>query len=567
MPGVDVENTQVGPFLVIRKLGAHRRHHVYHARQVEQHLDVALKFIRLPPDVEREKALAKINREVVVVKQLDHDNIVKLYGAGVAEETDKVFFAHELIEGEALSAMLARRGRLAADQVIDYGTQIAKALEYLHHNEIIHSKLTTDKVIIQPDGVVKLADLRLNRSRKRRWDAAKRASLETAAYMAPEQLLGEGATPKSDLYSLGVILYEMLTGHLPFQPQTMGQLVRDKKDSKVARVTDHVMTCPGWLDKLVARLIMPDPRRRPHSARAVVMTLEQIRTVDQSKTAAVAEMTSGFSPLTAGRDKSEARRALGIKKTRPKKEAGPLLQSVPFLVGGLVMIAAIIALVMFWPFAADHGELMQRADRLLGSQNHNDWREARGLYERVMSSSDDALATEAEEKYFVARRKSMLHRLDNQGITGLDKPEIRRFHRAYEAQKLGRYDQAIVLYKELVDKYDHENQVAYVYDEAKSRLDQLVVAKQVADSERDELRRLLDEADELQESPAGHRQARAIWRDIVDKYSGNEFLHEIVSRATIGLETQEPETPEGDPGEDQTVPPTSNPADGSSSNP
>ncbi|MGI9515762.1 MAG: serine/threonine protein kinase [Pirellulaceae bacterium] len=554
MPGVDVENTQVGPFLVIKKLGAHRRHHVYHARQVEQNRDVALKFITLPPNVDRERALAKINREVAVVKQLDHDHIVKLYGAGVAGDSNKIFFAHELVEGEALSAMLARRGRLAADQVIDYGTQIAKALEYLHHNEIIHSKLTTDKVIIQPDGQVKLADLRLNRSRKRRWDAAKRATLETAAYMAPEQLLGEGATPKSDLYSLGIILYEMLTGQLPFEPQAMARLVRDKKSRQVARVTDHVMTCPGWLDKLVAKLIHPDPRRRPHSARAVLMTLEQIRAVDQTKTAAAQEMTSGFSPLSAGRDQTEARRALGIKKTKPAKEPGPLMQSVPFLVGGLAMVSAVIALIVFWPFGADHGELMQRANLLLNSQNHDDWRKARSLYESVMKSSDDELANEAEEKYYLARRKSMLHRLDNQGITGLDRAEIRRFYRAYDAQKLGRYDEAIVLYKELVDTYDHDNELVYVYDESKVRLDHLVVAKQQADEVREQLTDALAEAETLAESADGQRDARAIWRDIIDQYSGNQFLHEFVSRATMKLESSNVR-PESQSPPDIAVPP------------
>ncbi len=225
---------------------------------------MALKFIKLPPDVNRDNALAKINREVAVLKKLEHPHLVRMYGAGVYE--DQVFFAHELIEGETLASLLSRRGRLAPDQVIDFGGQIASVLEYLHHNEIIHSKLTTDKLIIDAEGQIHVADLRLNRSRKRRWDAARRATLETAAYMPPEQLLGEGSTPKSDLYSLGVIMYEMLTGKLPFEPESMAQLARDKKSAKVQRVAETVMSCPAWLDKLVRKMILPDPKLRPHSA-------------------------------------------------------------------------------------------------------------------------------------------------------------------------------------------------------------------------------------------------------------------------------------------------------------
>ena len=302
---------------MIKKLGSHRRHNVYHAKQTKQNRDVALKFIRLPADVPHETALGKISHEVQVIKRMDHENVVKLYGAGTYE--DKVFLAHELIDGESLYALLNRMGRMAPDLVVDYGTQLASALEYLHQDELIHGNLTTEKVMITSDGNVKLIDVRLNRPRRRRWDAAKRATLESAAYMSPEHLLGEGSTHKSDLYSLGVLLYEMVTGKLPFEPKTMGQLARDKQANKVQKVTEHVMNCPAWLDKLIMKMIRSDPKQRPYSARAVILTLEQIRTVDQSKQSVVVEMTRGFSALTAGKDRTEARKLLGQKPEKEKR--------------------------------------------------------------------------------------------------------------------------------------------------------------------------------------------------------------------------------------------------------
>ena len=187
-----MENTQVGPFLIVKKLGNNRRQRVYHARQTEQNRDVALKFIAIPPEVEWTKALNKIELEVKELQKLDHPNLVKVYGAGVHEE--RVFFATELVDGESLSAILSRRGKLTPDLVVEYGRQIADVLRYLHHRELIHSKLTPEKILITNDHKVKVADLRLNRSRRRRWDSRRHRELDIAAYMAPEQFT-EGALP------------------------------------------------------------------------------------------------------------------------------------------------------------------------------------------------------------------------------------------------------------------------------------------------------------------------------------------------------------------------------------
>ncbi len=468
-----MENTHIGPFHILEKLGSHRRHNVFRARQTEQGREVALKFINLPPDIDRESVLARVNREVVVLKQLEHPHLVKMFGAGIADDS-RIFFAHELIEGETLAALLSRRGRLAADLVIDYGGQVASVLEYLHHNEIIHSKLTTDKLIVDADGQIHVADLRLNRSRKRRWDAARRATLETAAYMPPEQLLGKGATAKSDLYALGVIMFEMLTGRLPYEPQTMAQLCRDKQSRTVPRVSQTVMSCPAWLDKLIRKSLDPDPKSRPHSARAMIMTLEQISSVDQRQTASAAEITRGFSALSMGADRTAARRALGLRKrvVEPENEL-PLLHSIPVLAGGLLLIAMIVSLYVFWPFGGNPMELKHQADLLLASDDSDDWREARELYTRIMKRSrDEALTAAAEEGYFRSRRKSMLYRLQN-GASPLERPEIRELYAIMEIETAGEWRDAMHRYERLMENIEPLDDMRYVRWEAADRLDRL----------------------------------------------------------------------------------------------
>ena len=153
-----MENTYVGPFLIVKKLGTNRRQKVYHARQTEQNKDVALKFIKLPPTIKWSNALDKIQREVNELQKLQHPSLVKVYGAGVDE--DRIFFATELIEGESLSAILARRGKLTPDLVVEYGRQIAEVLRYLHSNDLIHSKLTPEKILVTQDHKIKISDLR-----------------------------------------------------------------------------------------------------------------------------------------------------------------------------------------------------------------------------------------------------------------------------------------------------------------------------------------------------------------------------------------------------------------------
>ena len=262
-----MENTHVGPFLIIKKLGRSRRQRVYHARQTEQERDVALKFVSISPNVEWVEALDKIQREVNQLQKLKHKNLVEIYGAGVSDD-NKIFFAIELVEGESLASVLSRRGKLTIDLVVEYGQQIAWALRYLHSLDLIHSKLTPEKILVTSDNQVKVSDLRLNRSNRRRWDATKQRELDMAAYMAPEQF-SVGASQKSDFYSLGVILFEMLTGKLPYPLDTMSRMRQEKLNAPVPSVATHLLNCPVWLDKIVSQMLSPDPEKRPHSAHAI----------------------------------------------------------------------------------------------------------------------------------------------------------------------------------------------------------------------------------------------------------------------------------------------------------
>ncbi len=483
-----MENTYVGPFFIVKKLGTNRRQQVYHARQTEQDRDVALKFIAVPPEVAWAKALDKIDIEVKELQKLKHPNLVQVYGAGVHEE--KIFFANELIEGESLSSILSRRGRITPDLVVEYGKQIADVLRYLHQNDLIHSKLTPEKILITGDHKVKIADLRLNRSKRRRWDSRRHRELDIAAYMAPEQFT-EGATPKSDFYALGVILFEMLTGKLPYEPDTMGRMTKMKMNAPVPSAATHVLNCPIWLDKLITQTLQPNPRKRPHSARAIVMAFEEIKKLDSSKKAAVDQMTSGFNALTAGADKSEARRLLGKRPWAQREDEADVsfFQSVPFMIASLLAIVFLVVWMAMPPSAA---KLMKEAQAMLQTDNEDKWSSAREILTDIREGGGP-LADEAEELYFESRQKLLVRHAERNVSNHLQSENVHLFGKAVRMQQDGRDDEAMLIFKQLVSVTSPDSRERHVYYESLARIEAMKNQIEIPDS-IDQLNELIENA-------------------------------------------------------------------------
>ncbi len=468
-----VEKTRIGPFQITGRLGRNRRLRVFRARQVEQGREVALKFIRLSPDVDQSVALHKIQREVDVLKQLQHPHIVRVFGAGV--DGDEIFFACELIEGESLASLLGRRQKLAPDLAVEYARQIAEALQYLHQHEIVHGKLTPDKILIDEHNQVHVADVRLNRAKRRGWDAVERRELDSAAYMAPEQF-EEGACEKADLYALGAILYEMLTGRIHLVPETMARLHHQKLNAPPPSVAAIELDCPIWLDRLVASLVHPDPRKRPHSAQGVVYALDEIRKVDQNLTPVVRQMTSGFNPLTAGADKTEARRLLG-QEPEPVDDT-PIWQRAWFQVAVLV---ALVALIVWGAWPPSNRSLWDRGARLANSSELSELLRAAEYFDRIVErGGPDPLVDQARNELLVTRGRILMTRVQS-GYIGLE-PKTRAFAEAFDAERSGDWDQAEKKYRHLIEQVGNEPGTRHFAVEAEKRIAAIAVQRQMTPS-------------------------------------------------------------------------------------
>ena len=522
-----MKRKSVGPFKILKRLGSNRRHRVFHARQTEQNRDVAIKFVTIPPTVQWDSAIDKIDREVNQLQKLRHPNLVQVYGAGC--DGEDIFFATELVDGESLATILSRRSKLAPDQVVEYGRQICSVLQFLHEHGLIHSKLTPEKIMVTADDQIKIIDLRLNRSKRRRWDAPRRRDLELAAYMAPEQFT-EGPSDKSDLYALGVILYEMLSGKLPYQPDTLGRMQRNKVNSPVPSVATHAMDCPIWLNQIVTEMLAPEPRNRPHSAQAVNLALDEIKNIDATKQAAVSQMAAGFNPLTAGKDKSEARRLLlGKKASKKPANATPLLQRTSVQIVLLCLIAALI-FYLLQPKSDD--QIISQARQMIASQQMVQWSDARILLEPIMTS-DRPLSQEATRLYYDSKLKTLLARSESGKSSSTDSELEKAFVEAVGLEKLGQDDDAAKLLERLIDDAEPAGEDRHVRQAAEQRYASLTEKIQWP-SETEELLEKIAQTEDAKTEAELENAQKALAQLIIQR-TGEDGYGQVVDAAAARI--------------------------------
>lgn len=531
-----MENTRVGPFLIIKRLGKNRRQQVFHARQTEQDRDVALKFIQWPKEIPLEQALEKVQREVARLRELRHENLARTFGAGVHEE--KIFFASEMVKGESLASILTRRGRLATDLVVEYGRQIAEVLRYIQSEKLVLGRLTPEKLMVTSDHKVKLIDPRVSRANRRMWDAPKRPQPEVAAYLAPEQF-NEGPSERADFYSLGVILFEMTSGQLPLEPDNIGRLIRQKKEMAAPSVAEHVMDCPVWLDKMIAQLLEANPKNRPYSAKAIVLAFDEIKNLDATKKGAAAHLAGNFNPLNAGHDKSEAKRVLGTKASSPHELKEPFYQTVPFLAAALMLTAAV---AIWFALPPNSGDLVIRSRSLVESSSPSDWETASASMKRVMESKSK-FSSQAEEIYIEARRKLLLD-LAKRGMksSNFHSPATRTFVDAYALEQDKETEKAKSLYAELVRTVDPAGSKAHIHLEAKDRYKNLAGKIKLPETE-EMLLALVGQAKLARTERELDFAKRILTRIYVEK-SGERDLENVVeaAKATLDLVQQKLES-------------------------
>ncbi|HYG83167.1 MAG TPA: protein kinase [Pyrinomonadaceae bacterium] len=283
MAGAFPPGTRFGRYEIRSQLGVGGMGEVYQASDTKLGRTVALKF--LPSEVASDqKRMQRFTREAHAVSALNHPNIITIHE--IEHENDVTFIATEFIEGVTLRERM-KRGPLPAEEALDVAIQAASALAAAHAKEIVHRDIKPENIMLREDGYVKVLDFGLAKLAENRSTTPEAvtqvhtdvgAVIGTARYMSPEQARGVEVDGRTDIFSLGIVLYEMLAGRSPFEGATNHEVVASILKEEPPPLSDHVERVPFGLQEVVGRALRKDRDERYQTAREM---LDDLRTLKQ----------------------------------------------------------------------------------------------------------------------------------------------------------------------------------------------------------------------------------------------------------------------------------------------
>ena len=256
-----------GRYRIAGLLGRGGMGEVYRATDLTLGQAVALKF--LPPGLGHdERALARFYNEVRIARQVTHPNVCRVYDIGQVE--GQPYISMEYVDGEDLASLLRRIGRLPVDKAVEMARKVCAGLAAAHDRGVLHRDLKPANIMLDRRGQVIIMDFGLaGLSDQVRGDVRS----GTPAYMAPEQLAGTEVTVRSDIYSLGLVLYELFTGKRAFEAVTLDELMELQHRGAPVSVTTLVKEVDPAVERVILRCLSPDPKQRPGSALTIAAAL------------------------------------------------------------------------------------------------------------------------------------------------------------------------------------------------------------------------------------------------------------------------------------------------------
>lgn len=325
-----------GRYRLLDKLGEGGMAEVWRARDTALGRIVALKVLR-PQYSSDPDFLARFRREAQAAANLSHPNIVNVFDIGQAG--DRHYIVMEFVDGQDLKALIRRAAPLPVDRALDLMTQVAEAVAHAHRAGIIHRDLKPQNILVTKDGRVKVTDFGIARAMSAAPATETGVVLGTAHYLAPEQAAGQTTTPASDVYALGVVLYEMLAGRTPFDA-----------DSSVGVAMQHLQETPTSIQQLnprvpasvagvVRRAMAKEPAQRYEDAGVLAGTLRTLREWG--------EQATGAQPAVAPRSPARppATRQAAPPAAQSTAETG--FDTMGVLLG-IVALIAVVGLIPLW---------------------------------------------------------------------------------------------------------------------------------------------------------------------------------------------------------------------------
>src|SRR4051794_2719606 len=260
-----------GRYKIVRKLGSGGMADVYLAEDQELGRRIAIKILN-DRHANDEQFIERFRREAKNAAALNHPNIVSIYDRGEAEDT--YYIAMEYLDGRTLKELVVGRGPAPVNVAVEYARQILSALRFAHRHGIVHRDIKPHNVLVDREGRVKVTDFGIARAGTSQMTEAG-SIVGTAQYLSPEQARGTEVDQRSDLYSLGVVLYELLTGQTPFDGDTPVEIAMKHLSATPRPPSQIRRDVPRDLDMVVMRALAKDPDARYQSADEMEADLER----------------------------------------------------------------------------------------------------------------------------------------------------------------------------------------------------------------------------------------------------------------------------------------------------
>lgn len=242
-------------------------------RRLERHVAVKLLAEHLAEDP---LFVSRFRREALAAARLVHPNVVQVFDFGLDEPSGRHYIVMEIIRGKSGAELLREHGRLGVAEAVDLVSQACRGLDYAHRNGVVHRDVKPGNLLRSDDGVVKLADFGIAKALSAEESSITQVGsvLGTASYLAPEQARGEEAGPAADLYALGVVTYQLLSGRLPYESASLTELALKQQREAPAYLHELDPAIPEALSHVVDRALSLDARERQPDAEALRQELE-----------------------------------------------------------------------------------------------------------------------------------------------------------------------------------------------------------------------------------------------------------------------------------------------------
>ena len=262
-----------GRYEVLKRVGSGGMADVYMAKDHKLNRNVAVKVLK-SEYVEDEKFLKKFETEAQAVARLSHPNIVNIYDVGIEDGIN--YIVMELAEGITLKEYIRKKGYLSPKETVEISTQIASAISHAHKNHIIHRDIKPQNILVSDTGIIKVTDFGIAKATSSNTVTSTATAMGSVHYISPEQAKGRFCDEKSDIYSLGITMYEMVTGHVPFDHEngvTIALMHLQNEITPPSQIRDGI---PDSLEKIILKCTMKKPEERYQTADDLIADLRLV---------------------------------------------------------------------------------------------------------------------------------------------------------------------------------------------------------------------------------------------------------------------------------------------------